>query len=429
MYTRNKFTLVSIITLAVILVIVVIIALFFYLTRDQVLPVKATLPPPKLAYHLPLDTMEVTYGTVKQNQNLSTILSGYVDPGMIDKIARESAGVFDIRKIKAGNRFARIFPSMAPKRTLYFVYEINPIDFVVFDLTDSLRIYKDQKEIKRTVRTASGTINSSLWNCFVENNLDVGLALALSDVYAWTIDFYGLQKGDNFKVIFEEVYVEGKLIGIDKILSARFSSSGRDFFAYRFEQEGKAEYFDEKGQSLQRSFLKAPLKFSRISSRFSRARMHPILRIARPHFGVDYSAPRGTPVVALGDGRVGEVGYKGGYGKFISIRHNSVYTTTYAHLSGYAKGLKAGVHVRQGEVIGYVGSTGLSTGPHLDFRVYRNGAPTDPLKLESPPSKPVSAVNMKAFAELVKTMNLKLQAPDDSVKSRLSLYNDHSAKH
>jgi murein DD-endopeptidase MepM/ murein hydrolase activator NlpD len=429
MYSRNKFTLVSVAALAVILVIVVIVALFFYLTRDQVMPAKTILPPPKLAYHIPLDTMEISYGTVKQNQNLSVLLSGIVEPAMVDRMARESAGIFDIRKIKAGNRFARIFPSVAHQRTLYFIYEINPIDFVVFDLSDSLRIYKDQKEIKRIVRTASGTINSSLWNCFVENNLDVGLALALSDVYAWTIDFYGLQKGDNFKVIFEEVFVEGKMIGIDKIIAGRFTSSGKNFFAYRFEQEGKAEYFDEKGQSLQRSFLKAPLKFSRISSRFSRSRMHPILRIARPHFGVDYSAPKGTPVVSLGDGRVGELGYKGGYGKFVSIRHNSVYTTTYAHLSGYAKGLKAGSHVSQGEVIGFVGSTGLSTGPHLDFRVYRNGAPTDPLKLESPPSKPIATVNMKAFAELVKNVNVKLQAPDDAAKSSLPLNDDHSAQH
>jgi murein DD-endopeptidase MepM/ murein hydrolase activator NlpD len=236
--------------------------------------------------------------------------------------------------------------------------------------------------------------------------------LALADVYAWTIDFYGLQKGDNFTVTYEEVYVEQKMIGIDKILASRFQHNGKDFFAYRFEQNGKGEFFDEKGQSLQRSFLKAPLKFSRISSRFSKSRMHPILRIARPHYGVDYSAPKGTPVVALGDGRVQEVTYKGGYGKFVSIRHNSVYTTTYAHLSGYARGIKAGMHVSQGQVIGYVGSTGLSTGPHLDFRVYKNGSPTDPLRMESPPAKPVEAANMNNFLKLVQKMDSTLHVKE-----------------
>jgi murein DD-endopeptidase MepM/ murein hydrolase activator NlpD len=414
MNIKNKTNFLILVMLILVLVIVTIIGFFLYLNREQAPPVSKVKTTQKVAYHIPLDSLEVVYGTVSANQNLSTLLSDYISAQLIDQIARESGSVFDVRKIKSGNRFARIITKDSLRTTRFFVYEINPIDFVVYDFSDSLRIYKDQKKVDRMVKTATGTIKSSLWNCFVENNLDVGLALALSDVYAWTVDFYGLQKGDNFKVIFEEVYVEGKMIGIDKIIGAKFQSNGKDFYAYRFEQAGKAEYFDEKGQSLQRSFLKAPLKFSRISSRFSRARMHPILRIARPHFGVDYSAPKGTPVVALGDGRIGEVGYKGGYGKFISIRHNSVYMTTYAHLSGYAKGIKSGVHVSQGQVIGYVGSTGLSTGPHLDFRVYKNGTPTDPLKMESPPSKPVESVNMKAFLDLVKKIDPQLK---DSIKS------------
>ena len=327
---------------------------------------------------------------------------------MIDHIAKASGNVFDVRKFKAGNTFARIVALESLDKTLYFIYEINPIDFVVFDLRDTLKVYRDKKEVNYQVKTATGTIKSSLWNCFVENKLDVSLGLALSDVYAWTVDFYGLQKGDNFKVVYEEVYVENKMVGIDRILTSKFQSNGKEYYAYYFEQNGKGEYFDEKGQSLQRSFLKAPLKFSRISSRFSRARMHPILRILRPHYGVDYSAPIGTPVVSLGDGRVGEAGTKGGYGRFISVRHNSVYMTTYAHLSGYAKGISAGAHVSQGQVIGYVGSSGLATGPHLDFRVYKNGTPIDPLKMESPPAKPVDAVNFKKFSELVAKMNKKL---------------------
>lgn len=403
---------ISILTIVILVVTIMVIALigYFFTTRSEKI-IEKPIPqvPVKTAYNIPLDSLEIVYGTVKTNQNLSSLLSGFVSPVIIDRISKETGNIFDVRKIKTGNRTARLVSKDSLKTTKYFVYEINPIDFVVYDFSDSLRVYTGKKPVERQIRTATGTIKSSLWNCFVENNLDVDLALAMSDVYAWTVDFYGLQKGDNFKVIFEEVYVDRKLVGIDRILGARFTSSGKDFFAYRFEQAGKAEYFDGKGQSLQRSFLKAPLKFSRISSRFSKARLHPILRIVRPHFGVDYSAPRGTPVVSLGDGRVGEVGYKGGYGKFISIRHNSVYMTTYAHLSGYAKGIKSGSHVSQGQLIGYVGSTGLATGPHLDFRVYKNGSPVDPLRMESPPSKPVETVNMKAFLDLVKKMEGELR--------------------
>jgi murein DD-endopeptidase MepM/ murein hydrolase activator NlpD len=398
----------SFIALFVVLTIIVVIGILLYYQRE--IPAKPTQlsPPPPVAYGIRLDSMEIVHGTVANNQNLSTILSAFLPDEMIGRIATGTKDIFDVRKIKAGNRFARITSKDSLNRTLFFIYEINPIDFVVYDLRDSLKVYKDRKKVTRLIKTATGTIKSSLWNCFVENKLDVNLGLAMSDVYAWTVDFYGLQKGDNFKVIYEEIFVDNKMVGIDRILASKFQTGGKVFYAYHFEQDGKGVYFDDNGQSLQRSFLKAPLKFSRISSRFSRSRMHPILRIARPHFGVDYAAPRGTPVVALGEGHVNEAGFHGGYGRFISIRHNSVYTTTYAHLSGYAKGLKPGIHVQQGQVIGYVGSSGLSTGAHLDFRVYRNGSPTDPLKLESPPSKPVDPNDLARFKQLVARMNLEL---------------------
>ena len=405
---KPSFRLYSIIALITVLLIVAVIGVVLYEQREIPVKVIPPAPPPQMAYGIRLDSMNIVYGSVANNQNLSALLTVFVPGGTIDKIAKETNEIFDVRKIKAGNRYARIFAKDSSKRTQYFIYEINPIDFVVYDLRDSLKVYKDKKKVTRLIKTATGTITSSLWNCFVENKLDVNLGLALSDVYAWTVDFYGLQKGDNFKVIYEELFVDNKMVGIDRILASKFQTNGKDYYAYHFTQQGKGAYFDENGQSLQRSFLKAPLKFSRISSRFSGARMHPILRIVRPHYGVDYSAPKGTPVVALGNGHVNELGFHGGYGRFISIRHNSVYMTTYAHLSGYAKGLKAGSNVTQGEVIGYVGSSGLATGPHLDFRVYRNGSPTDPLKLESPPSNPVDAKDMIAFEELVKKMNKSL---------------------
>ena len=353
------------------------------------------------AYNIKLDSLEIVYGKVGNNESLSDILSPYINAELIDRIARKTSDVFDVRRMHSGNPIARIISRDSLHRTLFFIYEISSIEFVVYDFRDSLRVYRDKKKVNVVVKTASGSISSSLWATFEKQKLDIRLALDLSEIFAWTVDFYGLQKGDHFKVIYEEMYVDGRMIGIDKILSAYFNASDREYYAFLWEDKGKKSYFDENGQSLQRSFLKAPLRFSRISSRFTKSRMHPILRIARPHFGVDYAAPHGTPVEALGDGKVTEAGWKGGYGRFIAIRHNSMYSTSYAHLSGYAKNIKPGAHVNQGQVIGFVGSSGLSTGAHLDFRVYKNGAPVDPLHLESPPADPVPASSLPMFKAVV----------------------------
>jgi len=230
----------------------------------------------------------------------------------------------------------------------------------------------------------------SLWNSMVEQQADPNLANELSEIYAWTIDFFGLRKGDTYKAIYEQYFVEDKYIGLGKIIAANFYHLGEDHYAFYFEQNNAGDYFDEEGNSLQRTFLKAPLRFTRISSGFSHSRMHPVLKIRRPHHGVDYAAATGTPVYTVGDGVVSKKGYqKRGGGNYVKIKHNGTYSTTYMHLSGYAKGINVGKKVKQGDLIGYVGSSGLATGPHLDFRFYRNGKAVNPLKVESPPSKPI----------------------------------------
>lgn len=364
----------------------------------------------RIMYHLNLDTLDIEYGEVRKNQNLSEILAPHVSMQIIDLISRTTRNIFDVRKIRPGNRYAVITARDSLKRPLFFIYEITTTDFVVYDFRDSLHVYRDEKVVTKTIRTASGTITSSLWNAFVENDLDINLALKMSDVYAWTIDFYGLQKGDNFKVIYEALSIDTIPVGVGNILASRFESSGQDFYAFYFEQDGAGSYFDELAESLQRTFLKAPLRFSRISSKFTNSRKHPVLKIYRPHHGVDYAAPRGTPVVALGDGKVLEARWNGGFGRYIKIRHNSVYSTGYGHLSSYAKGIKAGKYVKQGDVIGYVGSSGLSTGPHLDFRVYKNNAPVDPLKMESPPVEPVDTAHLKEYNSLIDKMMVRLDS-------------------
>lgn len=368
------------------------------------------LPVPTIKYGLPIDSFYVVESTVGAGRHLSSILIGYgVKLGTIDTIAQNAKPVFDVRKIRQGNNYTIFQSRDSIRRPMYFVYENSPVLYTVFELFDSLRVYQGEKEVVYKLKTAQGEIQSSLWNAMKSNGLDPMLALNLENVYAWTIDFFGLQKGDRFRFIYDEIFVDSVSIGINNIYAAQFDYYGKEILAFRFEKNDSTGYYNEKGENLQKQFLKAPLKFSRISSGFSGGRLHPILRIVRPHHGVDYSAPTGTPVMSIGEGTVISKGWAGGGGNTVKIRHNSVYTTVYMHLSRYADGLNTGSRVRQGQVIGYVGSTGLSTGPHLDFRVYKGGSAVNPLTVESPPAKPVDEKYMPEYSVLKDSLLKELQ--------------------
>jgi murein DD-endopeptidase MepM/ murein hydrolase activator NlpD len=272
-----------------------------------------------------------------------------------------------------------------------------------------------EKSVEIVSRYAEVTIENSLWVDMRNAGVSSYLILDLSDIYAWTVDFFGLQKGDRFKVLYDEKVCDNEVVGIDTVRYAVFSRGDSDLPMVMFNQhDGGNIWWNEKGESMRKAFLKAPLKFSRISSGFSYARKHPVTRKVRPHTGVDYAAPKGTPVMTIGDGVVTSMKYEGAGGNTIRIRHNSIYSTAYLHLSGYAKGLKVGKRVRQGEVIGYVGSTGRSTGPHLDFRVWKNGTPINPLKMESPPAEPLKKENTKAF----EAVHEKYKARIDTIQAR-----------
>ncbi len=338
-------------------------------------------------YGIPVDSFEVVEGRVGRNQMLGNILNDHgVSNRSIYEISLIPRELFDVRKIKAGNRYA-LFIDTAGVR--YFVYEKDDINYAVVHLEDSIHVELRAKPVRKVTDALYGEITTSLWEAFQEQEKNPLLANELSDIYAWSIDFFGLQRGDQFKVIYDESFVDSVSVGITKIHSAWFRHAGHEFWAIPFEQDSVVSFFDEEGNSLRKTFLKAPLKFNRVSSGFSHSRLHPILKIRRPHHGVDYAAPRGTPVHAIGDGQVIAAAYERGGGNYIKIKHNGVYRTTYMHLQGFARGIRRGVYVKQGDVIGYVGSTGLSTGPHLDFRFYKNGYPVDPLKVEAPPVEPV----------------------------------------
>lgn len=360
-------------------------------------------PEPLMEYGIIVDSLKVIRDKVKKNEFLADILLRHnVDYSTIDYIARHTKDTFDVRKIRRGNNYTLICTADTNETALYFAYEISASSFVLYQLFDSVYATRGKKQITTQIDSITGSIKSSLWNALVEQQGDPNLANDLSEIYAWTIDFFGLQKKDAFTAIYEKKYVEEIYLGLGRVHAAKFRHGGKDLYAFYFEQNGKGDYFDEEGNSLQRTFLKAPLRYSRISSGFSHSRYHPVLKIRRPHHGVDYAAPKGTPVYTVGDGVVIGKGYqKRGGGNYVKVKHNGTYTTTYMHLSGFAKGLKTGKHIKQGELIGYVGSTGLSTGPHLDFRFYRNGKAINPLKVESPPSKPVDSANRVGFISVV----------------------------
>nr|WP_321405671.1 peptidoglycan DD-metalloendopeptidase family protein [uncultured Carboxylicivirga sp.] len=369
-------------------------------------------PEPELLYGIPLDSFVVEKERVKRNQFLADIfLKAGVDYPTINTIVERTKPVFDVRKIKVGNNYSLFLSQDTLHALEHFVYEIDNTDYMVVSLEDSIQVYRGVKETVRISKEASGVINSSLWNAMSDNNLNPLLAIELSEIFAWTVDFFGIEKGDYFKVYYDEEFVDSLSIGIGKVHGAQFHHRGKDFYAFNFEEDSVWNFFDENGQSLRKAFLKAPLKFSRISSRFSNSRLHPVLKIRRPHHGIDYAAPAGTPVYALGDGRIFAKGYqKNGGGNYLKIKHNSVYTTVYMHLQGFAKGISQGSYVRQGQLIGYVGSTGLATGPHLDFRVYKNGGPIDPLKVEAPSVEPVKEANMARFKSYIEPLKSKIDS-------------------
>lgn len=368
-------------------------------TQEKPADTLTVAPPIQLLYGLPMDSFILEHKKVKRNEFLGSILSGYgVDYALIDKLSRNYKDVFDVRRLKRGNPYTAFLTKDSIPKLRYFVYEKSISEYVVYDLCDTAFIYAGQKDIKTVKKTGKGIIESSLWNAMVDNDLNPMLAIELSEIYAWSIDFFGIAKKDSFTVIYDEEYVDSMSLGISKIHGAVFSHLGHAYYAVPFMQDSVLSFFDEEGKSLRKAFLKAPLRYSRISSGYSNNRYHPVLKYYRPHHGIDYAAPTGTPVFSIGDGKVIAKGYqKRGGGNYLKIKHNSVYTSVYMHLNRFSRGISTGTIVKQGQQIGTVGATGLATGPHLDFRIYMNGKPVNPLKVKAPPVEPIKQENLAAF--------------------------------
>ena len=342
-----------------------------------------------------LDSLDFKEGKVRNGQFFSTLLTSLgLSAGEAYNLTQACGEVFDVRTLRVGNTYKAYYS----QRLEYLVYDRDRTSQIIFQCQPPYEVSIYEKPITVEQRYADVTISNSLWVDMTDAGVSPNLILSLSDIYAWTVDFFGLQKGDRFRVLYDEKMCDGEVISVDTVRYAVFTHNGSDLPAVMYNQkDGGNIYWNEKGESMRKAFLKAPLHYSRISSGFSNARRHPVTRKVQPHHGVDYAAPTGTPVMTIGDGVVTSVKYEGAGGNVVRIKHNSVYSTAYLHLSKYAKGLKAGQRVRQGEVIGYVGSTGRSTGPHLDFRVWKNGSPINPLKMDSPPAEPLNGEHKDAF--------------------------------
>ena len=358
-----------------------------------------TVPLPPNAYGIPISGFTMEQGSIKAGSTFGELLASRgVDLNAVHKLVELAEPYFDVRRMHTGRPYSFIFRADNELQPAYFVYEADPVEYVVFGLGDSLTVHVGHRPIKSTEHTIACVVTGALYNDLARVGADPQLAMYLADLFAWSVDFYRIQKEDVFSVSYTEQTVDGVRYGKPRIIGARYISNGRIKDAYQFAQDdGIQQYFDGEGNSTRKAFLKAPLKFSRISSNYSKRRLHPVQRVMKAHLGTDYAAAYGTPILSVGDGIVEQTGRTGGNGNFVKIRHNGTYTTQYLHMRKIL--VKKGEAIQQGQVIGEVGSTGLATGPHVCFRFWKNGVQVDHLKEELPNTAALDAALMPAFVQ------------------------------
>lgn len=352
-------------------------------------------PKPKIIeeFGYVLNDYKVVKDTIKNGESFGEILDRHhIDYPMIYKIAEAAKDTFDIRRLRAGKPYTILASKDSTERAQVFIYQPNQVEYLIVDFSDSIRTKFGRKEVKIVEKTATGVIESSLSEAIEGQNLNYILAHEMSDIYAWTIDFFHLQKGDSFKLIYEEKFINDTIsVGIGNIKAAYFVHKDNPMYAFNFITDSTKnvnDYYDENAKTLRRQFLKAPLKFSRISSRYNLSRRIKLYgNKVRAHKGTDFAANVGTPIMSTANGTVIESRYRGGNGNYVKVRHNSVYTTQYLHMKKRA--VKKGDYVKQGDVIGYVGMTGNTSGPHVCYRFWKNGKQVDPFKQKLPEADPI----------------------------------------
>jgi murein DD-endopeptidase MepM/ murein hydrolase activator NlpD len=366
---------------------------------------------PSVLYGMVVDDFLVIEDKVKRNERLGDILEAYNVPAkLINQVSQLSRNVFDARKIAANKKYTLICDQDSLKTAKALVYEPNPIDYIIFRFEDSLTVDVCKRDVITVEKSIAGEIRSNLSETIEELGISHELTNKFVDIFGWQVDFQRLQKGDKFKLIYEESQVEGVTVSINQIKAIYFEHFGSPYYAFPFDQGEGMNYYDAEGKSLRKALLKYPIEFTRISSRYTMSRFHPVQKRWKAHLGTDFAAPTGTPIRSVGDGTVEEAQYKSNNGNYVKIRHNGTYTTQYLHMSRIADGVRAGTRVRQGQTIGYVGSTGLATGPHLCYRFWKNGVQVDALKADLPPSEPIQKSHMPAFETVKGDLTKKLDS-------------------
>ena len=369
-----------------------------------------------------LNDFHVVRDTIKSGDSFGTILEkNNLFYPQIYNIVQKVKRVYDIRKINVGKPYTILFSKDSLKKPELFVYQPNLIDYVLVSLSDSLWAEKKAKAVKLVEFEAKGTITSSLSETMQEKKLSPLLSNELSEIYAWNIDFFRLEKGDNFRIIYTGKFVDDSVyVGLNRIHSAYFEHRKKPYYAIEFETDPKRgihEYFDEKGKNLRRAFLRSPVQFSRISSRYNLKRKIAYYGRVKPHLGTDFAAPVGTPIRTTASGTVVKSGYTKGNGNYVMIKHNATYSTQYLHMK--KRGVKKGQFVRQGDYIGTVGMTGNTSGPHVCYRFWKNGKQVDPMRQKLPEAKPISQNLKDKYLTYMKPIKRQL----DSIGSNVTFVN------
>jgi len=353
-----------------------------------------------LRYGFDTDTHYFEDIEVKPNQYLGDILGLYgVGHRTISGLAEKAKDVYSVRMIQAGRdlTFVKKDSCLNP---FCFIYQPNPFTYITYEFEDTIDVCRNFIDYETCIETASGVIETSLWSAMVKNGLTPGIIDKMEDALASSVDFYHTQKGDEFKLLFERKYIEDRPVSIGQILGAYYKNRQGEFYSVYFENDKYEGFYDQDGRANSSAFLRSPVKYSRISSKFNKNRFHPILKRRKAHLGTDYAAPRGTPIRAVADGVVSRKGYTEGNGKYIKVKHNKTYQTQYLHMNNYAKGMRNGIKVKQGQTIGFVGSTGLATGPHVCFRFWKNGKQINHLREIFPPAKPMKEEDLPDFFDV-----------------------------
>jgi murein DD-endopeptidase MepM/ murein hydrolase activator NlpD len=377
-------------------------------------------PAVKMRYGFPEEEYHIEEHTLFPNQFLADILMGYdVSLGRVFELENKAKDIFSVRNIRAGKKYAIVRRDSCSAADC-LVYEPDPFRYVVYDLRDTINVNIIERDVTTTIETTAGIVKSSLWLSMKEQGLSPVLIEKMEDALAWSIDFYHIQDGDRYKLIFERRYIDGNPVGIGRLKGAYYKNADNDYYAVYYENEEYSGFYDLEGRPTKKGFLKSPVKASRISSSFNMNRLHPILKRRKPHLGTDYAAPYGTPILAVGNGVVTKAGYTKGNGKYVKIKHDKTFSTQYLHMQRFAAGIKPGVSVKQGDVIGHVGSTGLATGPHVCFRFWKNGRQVNHLRENFPPPEPMPEEQLPEFFEVRDAVIEQLDGVNFSDEAKIS---------